>query len=45
MDNLGRRKGDSVEWLINAAGADLKFLSPCDPDLNPVEKAFSKLKV
>ena len=44
MDNLRCHKGDRVEQLIKAAGAELKFLPPYSPDMNPIEKAFSKLK-
>jgi transposase len=30
--------------MIEAAGAELRFLPPYSPDFNPIEKAFSKLK-
>lgn len=30
--------------LIEAAGAELRFLPPYSPDFNPIEMAFSKLK-
>jgi hypothetical protein len=33
-----------VEELIKAAGAELHYLPPYSPDMNPIEKAFSKLK-
>ena len=33
-----------VEQLIEAAGAELRYLPPYSPDMNPIEKAFSKLK-
>ena len=29
---------------IEAVGATLRYLPPYSPDLNPIEKAFSKLK-
>jgi transposase len=29
---------------IEAAGATVRFLPPYSPDLNPIEKLFSKLK-
>ena len=29
---------------IEAAGGELRLLPPYSPDLNPIEKAFSKLK-
>ena len=33
-----------VEQLIKAAGAELRYLPPYSPDMNPIEKAYSKLK-
>jgi transposase len=44
MDNLSAHKGPRVEQWIRAAGAELRYLPPYSPDLNPIEKAFSKLK-
>ena len=44
MDNLPAHKGPRVEELIKDAGADLRYLPPYSPDMNPIEKAFSKLK-
>jgi transposase len=44
MDNLPAHKGPRVEKLIKAAGAELRYLPPYSPDMNPIEKAFSKLK-
>ncbi len=44
MDNLPAHKGDEVRELIKAAGAELRFLPPYSPDLNPIEQAFAKLK-
>ena len=44
MDNLSTHKGPRVEELIKAAGADLRYLPPYSPDMNPIEKAYSKLK-
>ena len=44
MDNLSSHKGPRVEELIKAAGAELRYLPPYSPDMNPIEKAFSKLK-
>ena len=32
------------EQLIRAAGAELRYLPPYSPDMNPIEKAYSKLK-
>jgi len=44
MDNLSSHKGPRVEQLIRAAGAELRYLPPYSPDMNPIEKAYSKLK-
>lgn len=44
MDNLGSHKGVAVRAAIEAAGASLLYLPPYSPDLNPIEKAFSKFK-
>jgi transposase len=44
MDNLAAHKGPEVERLIAAAGAEVRYLPAYSPDLNPIEKMFSKLK-
>jgi transposase len=44
MDNLSSHKGEGVGLAIEAAGAQLRYLPPYSPDLNPIEQAFSKLK-
>jgi transposase len=44
MDNLSSHKQPAVRRLIEAAGAELRFLPPYSPDFNPIEKAFAKLK-
>ncbi len=44
MDNLGSHKRPEISAMIEAAGAELRFLPPYSPDFNPIEKAFSKLK-
>jgi hypothetical protein len=44
MDNLSAHKGRRVRELIEAAGCELVYLPPYSPDLNPIERAFSKLK-
>lgn len=44
MDNLASHKVEGVRTLIEAAGAELRFLPPYSPDLNPIEQAFAKLK-
>ena len=44
MDNLSAHKVDGVRQRIEAAGARLLYLPPYSPDLNPLEKAWAKLK-
>jgi transposase len=45
MDNLSSHKVKGVRQRIEAAGAELLYLPPYSPDLNPIEKAWSKLKL
>ena len=35
MDNLPAHKNDDVRQIIEAAGAQLRYLPPDSPDLNP----------
>ena len=44
MDNVSSHKRPRARALIEAAGAELRFLPPCSPDFNPIENAFAKLK-
>lgn len=44
MDNLSSHKQAGVRDAIESVGADLMFLPPYSPDLNPIELAFSKFK-
>jgi transposase len=44
MDNLASHKAPRVRTLIEAAGAELRYLPPYSPDFNPIENAFAKLK-
>jgi transposase len=44
MDNLPAHKNQAVRQIIEAAGAGLRYLPACSPDLNPIEQAVSKLK-
>lgn len=44
LDNLGAHKDSEALALIDAAGAELRFLPPYSPDLNPIEKMWSKVK-
>jgi transposase len=44
MDNLSAHKVEGVRTLIEKAGAKPLYLPPYSPDLNPIEKAWSKIK-
>ena len=44
MDNLSSHKVAGVREAIEAAGAELRYLPPYSPDLNPIELAFAKIK-
>ncbi len=44
MDNLGSHKVRGVRQAIEAAGAQLCYLPPYSPDMNPIEQVFAKLK-
>jgi transposase len=44
MDNLCIHKTPTVNRLIEARGAKVRYLPPYSPDLNPIEMAFAKLK-
>jgi len=44
MDNLSSHKIKGVRQLIEKDGAEVLYLPPYSPDLNPIEKAWSKLK-
>lgn len=44
MDNLPPHKTSPVHTLIVAAGANVRWLPPYSPDLNPIEKMWSKIK-
>jgi transposase len=44
MDNLAAHKVAGVRDAIAAAGAEVLYLPPYSPDLNPIEHAFAKLK-
>jgi transposase len=44
MDNLSSHKVQGVRDRIEACQAELLYLPPYSPDLNPIEKAWSKLK-
>ena len=44
MDNLSPHKSDPTLALITQAGAQVLFLPAYSPDLNPIEKMWSKVK-
>jgi transposase len=43
-DNLNVHKSAVAREAIEAAGAEVLFLPPYSPDLNPIEKMWSKVK-
>jgi transposase len=44
MDNLSSHKVAGIREAVELAGADLVYLPPYSPDLNPIEQVFAKLK-
>lgn len=44
MDNLSSHKASCVAEAIEAAGAEVWYLPPYSPDLNPIELMWSKVK-
>lgn len=44
LDNLSSHKRQRTRELIESAGAQLVFLPPYSPDLNPIELIFAKVK-
>lgn len=44
MDNLSSHKVAGVREAIEGAGAQVRYLPPYSPDLNPIEQVFAKLK-
>jgi len=44
MDNLSAHKAPAASEWIEKAGAEVLYLPPYSPDLNPIEKAWAKLK-
>jgi transposase len=44
LDNLSSHKVAGIRDVIEARGANLIYLPPYSPDLNPIEQAFAKLK-
>ena len=41
MDNLSSHKRTTTRQIIEAAGAELVFLPPYSPDVNPIELVFA----
>jgi transposase len=44
MDNLASHKVAGIRDAIEATGAEVRYLPPYSPDLNPIEQVFAKLK-
>ncbi len=44
MDNLSSHKRARIRELIEEQQAELRYLPPYSPDLNPIEMVFSKIK-
>lgn len=44
MDNLPSHKVSGIKEAIETVGAELLYLPPYSPDLNPIEQVFAKLK-
>ena len=44
LDNLAAHKNQQVRGLIKSVGAELWYLPAYSPDLNPIEKMWSKIK-
>jgi transposase len=44
LDNLSSHKIAGIKEAIAAQGAQLLYLPPYSPDLNPIEQAFAKFK-
>lgn len=44
LDNLSAHKSQRARDLIESAGAELWYLPAYSPDLNPIEKMWSKVK-
>lgn len=43
-DNLGAHRSQAVREAVDARGAMLLFLPPYSPDMNPIERCWSKIK-
>ena len=43
-DNLGAHRSQAVRAAVEVRGARLLFLPPYSPDMNPIERCWSKIK-
>ena len=43
-DNLGAHRSGAVREAVEARGATVVFLPPYSPDMNPIERCWSKVK-
>jgi transposase len=44
MDNLPSHKVAGIKQAVERVGAELLYLPPYSPDLNPIEQVFAKVK-
>lgn len=44
LDNLSAHKDQEIRDMIESVGCEIWFLPPYSPDLNPIEKMWSKIK-
>lgn len=44
LDNLGAHRSAAAREAVEARGARLVFLPPYSPDMNPIERCWSKIK-
>ena len=44
LDNLSSHKDPQAIQMLEQVGAEVRFLPPYSPDLNPIEKMWSKVK-
>lgn len=44
LDNLSAHKDSASLRMVERAGAEVRFLPPYSPDLNPIEQMWSKVK-
>ncbi len=45
VDNLGAHKSERARDLVEERGCQVLYLPAYSPDFNPIEEAFSKIKV